>query len=89
MLWSDDYFSYFDWLIRLAKFRHGVLLITCHFAEILKFGVRRFVPEAIDILALVEGRAWYGGKQSHLGGRATSEDNGSTHLEALRQIKEQ
>ena len=24
-------------------------LITCHFAEILKFGVRWFVPEAIDI----------------------------------------
>ena len=24
-------------------------LITCNFAEILKFGVRRFVPEAIDI----------------------------------------
>ena len=24
-------------------------LITCHSAEILKFGVRRFVPEAIDI----------------------------------------
>ena len=25
-------------------------LITCHFAEILKFGVRRFVPEAIDMM---------------------------------------
>ena len=25
MVWADDEFSYFDWLNRLAKFRHGVL----------------------------------------------------------------
>ena len=53
MVWADDDFSYFDWLNRLAKFRHGVLPDHVSFGGIFfffKFGVRRFVPETIDII---------------------------------------
>ena len=53
MVWADDDFSYFDWLNRLAKFRHGVLPDHVSFCGekkmCWKFGVRRFVPETIDI----------------------------------------
>ena len=51
MVWADDDFSYFDWLNRLAKFRHGVLpdhVSFCGNFFFFKFGVRRFVPETID-----------------------------------------
>ena len=53
MVWADDDFSYFDWLNRLSKFGHGVVpdhVSFCGIFFFFKFGVRRFVPETIDMM---------------------------------------
>ena len=56
MVWADDDFYYFDWLNRFSKFGHGVVpdhVSFCGIFFFFKFGVRRFVPETIDIKSQV------------------------------------